>query len=197
MKTFTQYLSESTKKYDFRVKVAGEFTTEQEATLKSLLSKYSVSGFKKTGTTPIQALPLDFPHVKNCEVSIYEVALDYPTTQQELTEYLTTELGVNRQNLVVRSPNEPTEEYQHMDAPREGALLNDPDYKEAGSPQFEDYYGDKYNTGFVKELNDILKLQRKERGEEIPTEGAAKFNTDSPAGTQSPIKQTDYNPLRK
>ena len=38
MKTFTQYLSESTKKYDFRVKVAGEFTTEQEATLKSLLS---------------------------------------------------------------------------------------------------------------------------------------------------------------
>ena len=88
MKTFTQYLSESAKKYDFRVKVAGEFTTEQESSMKSLLSKYSVSGFKKSGTTPIQALPLDFPQVKNCEVSIYEVVLDYPTTQQELTEYL-------------------------------------------------------------------------------------------------------------
>lgn len=197
MKTFTQYLSESTKKYDFRVKVAGEFTTEQESSLKSLLSKYSVSGFKKTGTTPIQTLPLDFPQVKNCEVNIYEVSLDYPTTQQELTEYLSSSLGVGKSHLVVRSPFEHTEEYQHNDPKREGALLNDPDYKEAGSPQFEDYYGDKYNTGFVKELNDILKLQRKERGEEIPTEGAAKFNTDSPAGTQSPIKQTDYNPLRK
>jgi hypothetical protein len=197
MKNFTQYLSESTKKYDFRVKVAGEFTTEQEATLKSLLSRYSVSGFKKTGTTPIQSLPLDFPQVKNCEVSIYEVVLDYPTTQQELTEYLSTELKVSKQNLVVRSPNEPTEDYQHMEPKREGALLNDPDYKEAGNPQFEDYYGDKYNTGFVKELNDILKLQRKERGEVIPTESAAKFSTDSPAGTQSPIQSSDYNPLRK
>ena len=179
MKTFTQYLSESAKKYDFRVKVAGEFTTEQESSLESLLSKYSVSGFKKTGTTPIQALPLDFPQVKNCEVSIYEVSLDYPTTQQELTEYLSSSLGVGKSHLVVRSPFEPTEEYQHQDPQREGALLDDPDYKEAGSPQFEDYYGDKYNTGFVKELNDILKLQRKARGEEIPTESTVKYNTDT------------------
>ena len=188
MKTFTQYLSESTKKYDFRVKVAGEFTTEQEATLKSLLSKYSVSGFKKTGTTPIQSLPLDFPQVKNCEVTIYEVVLDYPTTQQELTEYLSSELKVGKQHLVVRSPNEHTEEYQHVEPKREGALLNDPDYKEAGSPQFEDYYGDKYNSGFVKELNDILKLQRKARGEEIPTESVAKFNTDTEEKQESLLK---------
>jgi hypothetical protein len=179
MKTFNQYLSESTKKYDFRVKVAGEFTTEQEASMKSLLSKYAVSGFKKTGTTPIQTLPLDFPQVKNCEVSIYEVCLDYPTTQQELTEYLSSSLGVGKSHLVVRSPFEHTEEYQHNEPKREGALLNDNNYSEAGDPKFEDYYGDKYNSGFVKELNDILKLQRKERGEQIPTESAAKFNTDT------------------
>jgi hypothetical protein len=188
MKTFTQYLSESTKKYDFRIKFAGEFTTEQEASMKSLLSKYAVSGFKKTGTTPIQALPLDFPQVKNCEVNIYEVVLDYPTTQQELTEYLTSELKVSKRNLVVRSPFEHTEEYQHNDPKREGALLNDPNYSEAGSPQFEDYYGDKYNSGFVKELNDILKLQRKARGEEIPTESVAKFNTDTEEKQASLLK---------
>ena len=188
MKTFTQYLSESAKKYDFRVKVAGEFTTEQESSLQSLLSKYSVSGFKKTGTTPIQALPLDFPQIKNCEVSIYEVVLDYPTTQQELTEYLSSSLGVGKSHLVVRSPTEPTEEYQHQEPKREGALLLDPDYKEAGSPQFEDYYGDKYNTGFVKELNDILKLQRKERGEEIPTESTVKYNTDTDEKQESLLK---------
>jgi len=188
MKTFTQYLSESTKKYDFRIKFAGEFTTEQEASMKSLLSKYAVSGFKKTGTTPIQALPLDFPQVKNCEVNIYEVVLDYPTTQQELTEYLTSELKVSKRNLVVRSPFEHTEEYQHTEEPRKGALLDDPNYSEAGSPKFEDYYGDKYNSGFVKELNDILKLQRKARGEEIPTESAAKFNTDTEEKQASLLK---------
>jgi hypothetical protein len=60
----------------------------------------------------------------------------------------------------------------------------------------EEFYGDKYNSGFVKELNDILKLQRKERGEQIPMETAAKFNTDSPANTTSPIKQSDYAPRK-
>ena len=96
-------------------------------------------------------------------------------------------MKVNKQNLVVRSPNEPTEEYQNVQPKREGALLTDPDYKEAPNAKMEDYYGDKYNSGFVKELNDILKLQRKERGEEIPTDGPAKYNTDAAPGNTSPI----------
>jgi len=188
MKSFTEYLTESKKQYDFRIKIAGEMSTEQEDTMKRLLGRFTnedtLTGFKKS-KTPIQAVPLDFPQVKNCEVNIYEVTLDFPTTQFELTEYLAAELGIGKQNLVVRRPGEPSEEYQMPVEKREGALLLDPDYKEAGSPQFEDYYGDKYNTGFVKELNDILKLQRKERGEEIPTEGAAKYNTDAEPGNTS------------
>ena len=185
MKSFKEYLSEGTqaKKYEFRVKVAGDFTTEQETKLKAMLERFTVNAFKKVGVTPIQALPLDFPQVKNCEVNIYEVTLDYPTTQQELTEYLSSGLEVSKQRLVVRRPGEPSEEYQHEESKREGALLNDPDYKEAGDPQFEDFYGDKYNSGFVKELNDILKLQRKERGEVIPETTAAVYNTDKDANT--------------
>jgi hypothetical protein len=182
MKSFTEYLTESKKQYDFRIKIAGDMSAEKEDTMKRLLGRFTnentLTGFKKS-KTPIQAVPLDFPQVKNCEVNIYEITLDFPTTQHELTEYLAAELGINKQYLVVRRPGEPSEEYQTPAEERQGALLNDPDYKEAGSPQFEDYYGDKYNTGFVKELNDILKLQRKERGEEIPTEGAAKYNTDA------------------
>jgi hypothetical protein len=158
-------------------RVLGRFTNEN-----------TLTGFKKS-KTPIQAVPLDFPQVKNCEVNIYEITLDFPTTQFELTEYLTSELGINKQNLVVRRPGEPSEDYQTPAEEREGALLLDPDYKEAGNPQFEDYYGDKYNTGFIKELNDVLKLQRKERGEEIPSQGAAKFNTDSPTGTKGVLQQ--------
>lgn len=188
MKSFTEYLTESKKQYDFRIKIAGEMSTEKEDTMKRLLGRFTnentLTGFKKS-KTPIQAVPLDFPQVKNCEVNIYEVTLDFPTTQFELTEYLAAELGIGKQNLVVRRPGEPSEEYQMPTEKREGALLLDPDYKEAGSPKFEDYYGDKYNTGFVKELNDILKLQRRERGEEIPTEGAAKYNTDAEPGNTS------------
>lgn len=190
MKNFKDYLQESaqTRKHEFRVKVAGDFTKEQETKMKSMLERFQVSGFKKVGVTPIQETPLDFPQIKNCEVSIFEVTLDYPATQYELTEYLSAGLEVSKQRLVVRRPGEPSEEYQQETEKREGALLDDPDYKEAGSPKFEDYFGDKYNSGFVKELNELLKLERKARGEEIPTEGAAKFNTDSPASTNSPIQ---------
>jgi hypothetical protein len=189
MKSFKDYLTESKKTYDFRVKIAGDMTTEQETLLKSSLDKFQISGFKKTGKTPIQELPLDFPQVKNCEVNIYEVVLSYPTTQNELTEYLSDSLKINKKHLVVRSPGEPTEEYQQQETPRKGALLDDTEYSEAPNAKFEDYYGDKYNSGFVKELNDILKLQRKARGEQIPTESAAKYNTDADVNTNSVMMQ--------
>ena len=131
MKTFLNYLSESlsAKKYPFRVKVAGEFTAEQEAKLHSMLERFKVDAFKKVSVTPIQQFPLDFPQIRNCEVSIFEVSLDYPTTQQELTEYLSSGLGVSKANLAVRRPGEPSEEYQMPTEKREGALLNDPNYK--------------------------------------------------------------------
>lgn len=190
MKTFKEYLTEGQKRYDFKIKIAGEMTTEQESVLKTSLERFVTNSFKKTGKTPIQELPLDFPNVKNVEVNIYEVSLDYPATQHELTEYVAQSLKLNRGYVVVRRPGEPSEEYQNIEPVRQGALLDDPDYKEAPNAKFEDFYGDKYNSGFVKELNDILKLQRKDRGEQIPTEGAAKFNTDSDANTRSPIQQT-------
>jgi len=189
-KSFKEHLAESTeaKKRDFRIKVAGGFDKEQEATLKTMLEKYTVSKFKKVKTTPVQELPLDFPALKNCEVNIYEVVLDYPVTTFELTEYLSTGLKVNKQSLVVRKPGEPTEDYQTPAEKREGALLNDPDYKEAPNAKFEDFYGDNYNTGFVKELNNLLKLERKARGEEIPTEGKAEFSTDKVEKQDSLLK---------
>jgi len=197
-KSFKEHLSESTeaKKRDFRIKVAGEFNKEQESTLKTMLEKFSVSKFKKVKTTPVQELPLDFPALKNCEVSIYEVVLDYPVTTFELTEYLSNGLNFNKQSLVVRKPGEPSEDYQTEVEKREGALLNDPDYKEAPNAKFENFYGDKYNTGFVKELNDLLKLERKARGEEIPTQGKAKFSTDDDANNLSVFNTVSPDPRK-
>lgn len=197
MKTFKEYLSESNKSYTFKVKVAGDMTNEQETTLKTLLDRYELSGFKKKGKTPIQELPLDFPQLKNMEVNIYEVTLAYPTTQYELIEYLTHNLAIGKDKLVVRSPNEPYEEYQQPKDVRTDALLKDSEYKESENAKFEDFYGDQYNSNFVKELNAVLKLQRKERGEVIPeasnadqgTKAKAAFNTDAPQNNHSPIVQ--------
>ena len=198
MRSFKEHLAESKKTYTFRVKVAGDVSSDQEKAMESLLSRFEISSFKKTGKTPIQELPLDFPTVKNKEVNIYEVTLNYPTTQFELSEYLASEMAISKSCIVIRRPEEPYEEYQVTPEKRSSALLTDSEYKEVPAINGEDFYGDKYNTGFVKELNSILKLQRRERGEEIP-EGTgtgdsaaaakAKFNTDSTGNTKSPVMQ--------
>lgn len=189
MKNFKDYLAESATRYDFRIKVAGEFSDEQIKTMEALLKKFQISNFKKAGKTPIQELPLDFPKIKNAEVNIFEVTLNYPSTQWELQEYISTNLGITKDAIVVRKPTEPYEEYQTQTVEdRKDALLNDSEYKEAGNPNFEDYYGDKYNSGFVKELNEILKLQRKERGEQIPSDTVAKYNTDYDPNNNSILK---------
>ncbi len=187
MKSFKEYLSESKRTYDFKVKIAGEVTKEQEDMMKGLLSKYQIAAFKKSGKTPVQALPLDFPRIQNAEVSIYEVTLDYPVTSFELKNYLGNGLRINEQQIVVKNPNEPSEEYQEPPQTREGALLNDPDYKEAGNVDGTKYFGDKYNASFVKALNDDLKDMRKIRGEQIPTEGKAQTTNDLPQGNKSPM----------
>jgi len=167
-KQFKDYLAESTRKYDFRFKIAGDVSEDKEALIKALLGKFQVTEFKKAGVTPIQELPLDFPKIKNASVNIYEVTLDYPATQWELSEYLCANANIVPESIVVRRPHEALEEYQEPQTERTEALLTDSEYKESPNANFDDFYGDKYNTGFVKELNDILKLQRKERGEEIP-----------------------------
>jgi len=191
MKNFKFYFNEVTgaKKWDFRIKFAGTVTNEQEKLMRSLLERFQVGDFKKVGVTPIQHLPLDFPNIKNSEVTIFEATLNYPTTQFELRDYLATNLGVSKDGVVVRNPNEPLEVYQEEKETREGALLNDPEYKESENAKFEDYYGDKYNTGFVKELNELLKLQRKARGEEIPSETKVKYNVEDKQNNKSPVQQ--------
>jgi hypothetical protein len=169
MKHFKEYIAESARKYDFRIKVAGELSAEKEQQLKTALEKFKVTEFKKVGKTPIQSLPLDFPRLQNTEVCVYAVTLEYPTTQQELTEYISHQLKINQESLAVRRPGEPSEQYQEPQEKRDGALLNDPEYKEAANAKFEDFYGDQYNMNFVKQLTDELKAKRTERGEKIPT----------------------------
>jgi hypothetical protein len=196
MRSFKEHLTESKRTFDFKVKIAGDVSADSEKTLEALLQKFQVASFKKTGKTPIQSVPLDFPLIKHAEVNIYEVSLDYPTTQWELHEYLSTNLRIGRDQIVVRNPFEPTEEYQAPKAAHEGTLLQDPDFKEAPSVDSKKYYGTEYNLSFVKALNDTIKAQRKEQGQQIPEEKAVQYNTDSKENTTSPVQQSDYDPRK-
>ena len=187
MKSFKDYLTESKRTYDFKIKIAGAVTAECESNLKGLLDKYQVVGFKKSATTPVQALPLDFPRLTNKEVNIWEVSLDYPVASYELANYLGSGLKMNEQNIIVRRPGEPSEEYQQPAAHYEGALLGDSTYKESPNVDSNSYYGDKYNASLIKTLNDDLKAQNKARGQVIPQGDDGKTTNDVAQNNQSPV----------
>lgn len=187
MKSFTEYLTESKKTYQFKVKIAGDVNAEQESSFKTLLDKYHVTEFKKTGRTPVQTLPLDFPKLQNSEVSIYEVAVDYPVASHELQSYLAAGLKINEQSIVVRKPGEPSEQYQEPQEKREGALLTDAEYKESPNVDSNKYYGDEYNASLIKTLNDDLKAQHKARGQVIPTGDDGKTTNEVAQSNTSPV----------
>lgn len=197
MKTLNEYIMMTKKTYPFRIKVAGEVAPEQEAKMKTLLDKFQVVEFKKTSRTPVQPNPLDFPRLNNTEVNIFDVVLDYPATPYELTNYLGNGLHINEQQILVRNPNDPQERNPEIVDGHNGPLLMDSEYKEAPNANFDDFYGDKYNASFVKALSDDLKAKRLERNEVRPDTAAGQTLNDVPQGTQSPIRQSDYDPRKK
>ena len=54
MKSFVEYLIESSKTYEFRIKIAGEVTDDQMQRIESLMEKFGLESITKPKRTPIQ-----------------------------------------------------------------------------------------------------------------------------------------------
>ena len=152
MKSFKQYLTESKKEDKFRIKDAGTLTDSQIDRIEMALGKYSVLDMSKPKTTPIQEHPMDFQTLKNSEVSIVEVTVDYPSTVQVLRNELTEYAGIPGSHLVVINADHPEEV-----AREENAKKGDEEYEallDSDLPESKDEptFGDEYNENMLKEL---------------------------------------------
>lgn len=162
MKTLKEYLTESKKIYNFKIKVAGELPEDFQENLKTSLDRCKVVKLEKMSTTPIQALPLDFPTMKNCEVHIFEVICEYPITAPEITADLKN-LGLVEECFRVRGSSEPSEYEQILsqEEPSGKAMLEEPTM-EVGKIKAKDYFGDDFNRSFLKDLEKTAKQKKKE-----------------------------------
>ena len=190
MKSFKEYLTESKKTYDFRIKIAGDLPEGADSMMKTALEKYGVENYKKLSKTMVQEHPLDFPQLKNISVNVFETSLNYPTTQEILRDYLCDYLEINHTNLKVKKPGEPTEEYQESKSSDYETKLTDTDYKDAPDHKAEDHYGDAYNMSMLKALMDEDKGPKEDR-QAKPVGGESKedikgMQTD-PEGGPSPL----------
>lgn len=156
MTDFKQYLAESTKEYDYRIKVAGDLSEDFAARLETALKKYEVKSLSKGKKTPIQEVPLDFPNLKNTAVTIFELKTSYPASVFEMHSYISNIMRLQPNQLVVRKPGEPTEQYQEEMKTKETSefksVLQDIEYKDAPKVKADEVYGDKANQSLLKEL---------------------------------------------
>ena len=181
MKSFTQYLTESKKTYSFKIKVAGDLSEEFNTKLKGALEKFAVSTMSNGKRTPIQEVPLDFPTMKNTSVTVYDLEISYPTTNEVLENYISQSVSHPLHCIKVVPANSPSEEYQEaMKQKADTASLLQNDELEAEDGQ--SMVGEKHISNFLKDLAAEAKTRAAERQ---PKEKAS--NMPEPGASISPI----------
>ncbi len=186
MKSFKEYLTESKKVYSFKVKVAGEVPEKFQEGLKTRLGRCGAIKVDKLTTTPIQETPLDFPDLKNMEVSVFEVICEYPITSPEIVADIKN-MGLDEACFRVRGSNEPTEQEQVLaNAELNGeALLDETDLDKGNAKiKHKDYFGDDFNKSFLKDLAKAAKERKKEG---VNTEYKLPKGKEDKAGAKSAL----------
>jgi hypothetical protein len=193
MSTFKDYLTESTKSYDYKIKIAGDSRSIDKNALETALQKFDLASMSAGKTTPIMTLPLDFPALSNESVTIFDVTTNYPESPRVMHEYLSDLLRIPMTHMVVRKPGEPTEEYQaDMQIGQKSEYANklmDIEMKDAPKVKAEEHFGDKYNMGLLKEL-----MKTKAETKDQPKEKEDAMSKEE-KGTPSPFsKATNPHP---
>lgn len=176
-KSFVSYVAEIKKEYKYVLKFAvNDMTDDMIDCLESSLKKYELKEASAFRKTPIQESPLDFPNVKNTAVFICNVTMAYPASLDFLKTYVCNAVGISPQLLAVYSENDPrqieTDLYVDRSSPeykeKYKARLGS-DYEQSDAPA----YGEKYNVGFLQELERV----RKERSATVAENPLSKKET--------------------
>ena len=87
MKTFAQYLTESEKTFDYRIKICGDVNSAFLSAFKDKLKKFDPVKISDPKTTPVQARPADFPEHTNQRVTIIDGSFRYPATPPQIEQF--------------------------------------------------------------------------------------------------------------
>ena len=86
MKNFQQYLAESERTYNYRIKIVGDVAPDFIKQLEERLKQFEVVKISKPRTTPVQLKPADFPKHSNDSVTSMDVEFRYPAIEPQIKE---------------------------------------------------------------------------------------------------------------
>jgi hypothetical protein len=189
MKNFLNYLAESQKTYEFRVKVANVDPTDKMDQLESALNAYGLESISKPKRLPIQESDLDFPNIKNCQVYLMDVAVKYPCNDAQLRQLIAERAFINPSNVFVVPKNHPEEIWRwneegtsELHEYKQGEDVLTQPLPEASAEQKAASEAYANATSILKELSEV-KLDEAEGGKTAE----AKTTNDLPQGNDSPV----------
>jgi hypothetical protein len=188
MKNFLNYLEQSQKTYEFRIKIANTDPAEKLTMLESALNAYGLESLSKPKRLPLKEGDIDFPNHGTVELYLMDAVLTYPCNEYQLRTVIAERAGIAQANIVVVPKNHPEElwrwnesgesdikEYKQGEAILDKPYEDNPEAKKAG-----DAYAS-FNS-ILKELTEI-KLEEAEGG----STPEAKTTNDLPVGEKSPV----------
>ena len=165
MKTLKEYLAESVKEYNYKVKILGEVEDGMMDTIENELKRYDLKTISSPTKTIFQKQPLDFDEGVSGEVNIASFTTGLPLSKDTVRDRIAHQLGITERYIKIRSENDPLE-YDLVDNnvdteivvgesnPEDAALNND---YPADEHKAEDYHGNEFNTKFMTELMKLVK----------------------------------------
>lgn len=184
MKTFAQYLTESEKTFDYRIKIVGDISADFTKAFKDKLKKFDPAKVGDFKSTPILSKPTDFPSFTNQSVNMIDVSFRYPATPPQI-EQVAELLGVTADRLVMNE--------LHWSEGMDQELLGIEDQKDlltspypADSKEQKDLKKDYAAVGVDKQVvkNSASEATWTVAGGKTPP---AKTTNDLPQGVKSPM----------
>jgi len=191
MKNFQQYLAESERTYNYRIKIVGDVAPDFVKQLEEKLAQFDIVKISKPKTTPVQLKPADFPKHSNDSVTSMDVEFRYPAIEPQIKQIAQLLMMDPNRIIMLTTPHE-----EGMDSERERVAaqnkdLLDTDYPAPDAEQtaLSADYSAPYDEHAV--LKNTYRSDFTVAGGKTPP---AKTTNDLPMGNNSPMTKVKRPP---
>jgi hypothetical protein len=192
MKNFQEYLAESQRTYNYRLKIVGDVEPNFLKALEEKLKQFDPVKISSVKKTPIQLKPADFPAAANESVSSMECEFRYPAIEPQIQQ-IAQLLGLdpNRIRLLTSAHEESLDVEREKIEDQNKDLLTNTDYPAPDAEQqaLSKDYSAPYNQHAV--LKNAYRSEFTVAGGKTPP---AKTTNDLPMGNSSPMTKIKRPP---
>jgi len=192
MKNFQQYLAESERTYNYRIKIVGDVAPDFIKQLEDKLKQFDPVKIGKPKTTPVQLKPADFPAHSNDSVTSMDCEFRYPAIEPQIKQIAQLLMMDPNRIIMLTTPHEDSLDSERKKVEAENKnLLTDTDYPAPDAEQkaLSTDYSAPYDQHAV--LKNTYRSEFTVAGGKTPP---AKTTNDLPMGDKSPMTKVKRPP---